>query len=306
MKRLLFVPVLVAIVALSAACSPSKPTANAVQAPATPPPPPPPPVKSDYDKLRDAAKDFVTRMSDCDRRWFADVQPDRIDKWDLPVDVKAMESECDRVLGQFEALLEQGAFRSAALDGFLRLAATASDRYLVLGYRCKKVGVRDKIPYKAEVAAIRDALRADVARLNEAIAPVLALTDADLRTNEQAAPESLPGLADPVLARVRTDMKDWIEQSLKDKKPTWRYSLRTSELLARRAASALKSRGGAGVQDLAAAADALSLAWAEAVKFYTGAYFDSEEKEGPKIRRAVATADVAYRNAGRKAGKPAK
>jgi hypothetical protein len=305
MKRLLFVPVLLGI-ALSSACTASKPAADAAQAPAAPPAPPPPPPKSEYDKLRDAAKDFVTRMSDCDRRWFADVQPDRIDKWDLPVDIKAMEAECDRVLGLYETLLDQGAFRSAAMDGFLRLAATASDRYLVLGYRCKKVGVRDKIPYKAEVAAIRDALRADVARLNEAIAPVLALTDADLRTNQQASPESLPALADPVLARVRTDMKDWIEQSLKDKKPTWRYSLRTSEVLARRAASALKSRGGAGAQDMAAAADALAAAWAEAVKFYTGAYFDTEEKEGPKIRRAVATADVAYRNAARKVVKPAK
>jgi hypothetical protein len=253
--------------------------------------------KTETDALREAIKDYVTLLADCDKQFFADVKPERIDKWELPVNVKAMESQCDRLLGLYEDMLARGAFRAPALDDFLRAAAVSADRYLVLGLHAKKVGVKDHIPYKKDLSELRDTLRADVAKLKESVGPVLALPDAAL--NASLGGDELAARAAPALNRLRGDLKDWIEVPVKASKPTWRYSLRTSQAIAERAAATLKAAGSSA----GGAAVDLAKAFGAAVTFYTGAYFDTEEQEGPKVRKPVIQADTAWRNALRKAGK---
>jgi hypothetical protein len=296
------VVVMVAMTLLAAGCK--RKDAPPAQPPAPDPAPAPaqaPVVKSDLDLLREGIKDYVTLFADCDKHWFADVKPERLDRYELPVNVKAMEGECDKLLAMYEGILAKGSYRCPEMDSFLRLAASVADQYLVLAFRCKKVGVRDKVPYKKEVAALRDALRADVAKLKEAVGPALDLPDATLKG---AGGGDAVALADAALTRVRPDFKQWVEAPVKESKPTWRYSLRTSDTLASKAAMTLRARAGVSAQPLVGPAEDLAKAYTAAVAFYTGNYFDTEEQEGPKIRAALSKADSAYRQAARKVLKP--
>lgn len=256
-----------------------------------------PRVKTEIELLREAISDFVTLAADCDKQWFSDVKPERIDKWELPVNVKDMENQCDRLLRIFEELLDKGAYRCPELDDFLRIAASVADQYLILAYRCKKVGVRDKLPYKKEVAELRDALRAEVSKLKEEVGKVLDMSDTALKG---AMVSDVMSLADAALLRLRNDYKQWIETPVKEGKPTWRYSLRTSDTIAARAVLTLRSRAGVSAQPLIAPAEELSRAFTAAVHFYTGNYFDTEEEEGPKLRAAFNKADNQYRQASRR------
>lgn len=258
--------------------------------------------RSEFDDLREGLKDYVTLLADCDKAWFAKVDPDKIDKWELPVDVKTMEPRCDPLLNQYEKLMEKGAFRSPVMDEFLRTSALAADRYLLLAFRCKKVGVRDKVPYKKELAELRDALRADVAKLKEDVAKVLALSDAQLQVTA-LPPADTVKWADGTLQRIKDDFKAWVQEPRKveNQKPTWRYSLRTGALMATRAAAALKLASTATPEGLADPAQALADAYQSATTFFTGDYFEKEEEQGPKVYKEMAKADTAYRNAARKA-----
>ncbi|MBM4395774.1 MAG: hypothetical protein FJ087_08795 [Deltaproteobacteria bacterium] len=303
MRTITILSAVVALAATGAACKGTKkaepaPAAAPAEAPAPPKPTPP---KSAMDEVRDAVRDFVSLLADCDKDWFADVKPERLDNWDLPVNVKAMEANCDRLLPMFETVLDKGAFRNALLDDFIRAAALASDHYLFLGFRSKKVGVRDKVALKAEIAGLRDGLRADVAKLKESVGQVLGMDDVAMRQYSSHA-DALPKAADAALSRLRADVKQWIEQPVKDAKPTWRYSLRTSETIASRAVAAVRFKGVGGA--MTDPADGLAGAFASAVKFYTGNYFDTEEKEAAKYVNAVIRADGPYRLAARKALKP--
>lgn len=267
---------------------------------------PPSKASSPFDDLREAIKDFITLLSDCDKVWFADVDPSRIMKWQLPVNVVEMEKVCDRLLSLFDQLLENGSFRAPQLDDFIRRSALAMDKYNILAYKCKKVGVRDKKPYIKEMEELRDTLRGDVKILKEEVGKILSLSDEDLRKTQQLAPEELLLLVNENLVRLRQDMKVWIEEPVKVGKPTFRYSLKASEMIANRAVSEISKRARATYSGLIAPAEDLVRAFSQASTFYSGRYFDEEEKEGPKIRNALYRADVVYRNAARKYMKPTK
>jgi hypothetical protein len=183
----------------------------------------------------------------------------------------------------------------------VRDAALTADRYLVLGFRCKKVGVKDKIPFKKEIGELRDALRADVARLKESVGTVLEQDDKALVSHASTPADELARIANAAVSRLREDLRTWVETPLKESKPTWRYSLRTTLAIAKGATAVLQA--GPQAPGLGPAADGLVKSFDSAVTFYTGSYFDAEEKEGPKVRGAVVRADAAYRTAARKAFK---
>ena len=257
--------------------------------------------RSPLDELRDSIKDFVTLLADCDKDFFANVRPERLDNWDLPVNVTAMEATCDQLLSRFDRMLEKGAFMSPVADEFFRNCALATDRYVMLAFRCKKVSVRDKAGLKKEIAELRDGLRADVAKIKVQVEQVLGMDDVAMREYARSV-DLLPRAADAALSRLRGDMKQWVEQPLKDGKPVWRYSLRTSDVIASRAVSAMRFKGVATA--MTEPADALSRAFSAMVSFYAGNYFDAEEKEGPRVRGAVIRAQGPYSLAARKVLKP--
>lgn len=250
--------------------------------------------------LRDAVRDLVALAERCDRLYFAGVEPERIKRWELPVDMKAMEGECDALLSRFTDLLDSGVLRHPALDRFLARAADVSDRYLLLCLRCKKVGVRDRLPYIREVSALRDALRADVAALRDLAREVLALSDEDLKAVERTPPADVPRLAHGVFASLREDLRRLVEVPIREDRPTARYALRFADRRADRALTLLRSRAMVQGQALLGPADALTRAFSAAVNFFTGDYFNADEKLPPRMIRAVVDADRKYRAAARR------
>ncbi len=250
--------------------------------------------------LREAVRDLVALAERCDRAHFAHVEPERIKRWELPVDVKAMEGECDALLSGFTDLLDRGVLRHPGLDRFLARAADVSDRYLLLCLRCKKVGVRDRLPYIREVSALRDALRADVAALRDLAREVLALSDEDLKTVERTPPRDVPRLAHEVFASLRGDLRRLVEVPMRDEKPTARYALRLADRRADRALTLLRTRAMVEGQALLGPADALTRAFSAAVNFFTGDYFNADEKLPPRVIRAVVDADRKYRAAAKR------
>ncbi len=250
--------------------------------------------------VREAVRDFMVVAERCDQAHFAHVEPERIKRWELPVDVKAMESECDVLLQRFSDLLDRGALRHPTLDRFLARSADVADRYLLLCLRCKKVGVRDRLPYIREVSALRDALRADVSALRDLGREVLTLTDDDLKAVERAPAGDIPRIAHEVFASLREDLRRLVEVPLREGAPIPRYALRLSDRRADRAVTLLRSRAMVQGQALLGPAEALTHAFSAAVNFFTRDYFNADEKIPPRVIREVVEADRKYRIAARR------
>lgn len=245
--------------------------------------------------LRASVRDFVALAERCDQGYFSVVEPERIKKWQLPVNVKAMEEECDALLSLCRDLLDRGVLRHPAMDRFLERAAALSDRYLLLCLRCKKVGVRDLLPYIREVSALRDTIREDVAALRNLTAEVLTLSDEDLQGIERIPPSDVPRFAHGVFLSLREDLRRLVEVPVRQGIPTPRYSLFLADRRAGRALTLLRSRAMVQGQALLGPAEALTRAFSAAVNFFTGDYFNADEKLPPQVIRAVVDADRRYR-----------
>ncbi len=293
---------LLTVFALAAACGGKKDSApakkeaakaEAAKAAEAPKPPPAPP--SEFDSLRKALTEFTTLATACDKGWFAKVDPNKIDKWELPIEVPPMEEKCDPLLRQYEALYQAAGFRHPVLDDFLRTAALATDRYMFLAFRCKKVGVRDKLPYKKMLTELRDALRADVAGLAPGLEKVLKLTDADLQGAGSLAADARRTWALDAVARLPQDFATWIESTRKENLPIWRYCLMTSSVIGTRAASSLGTPLLSVEPAVVKAAGELAASFAGAWQFWSGDYFEAEEKGSPAQYKAMKKSSDAWR-----------
>ena len=77
---------------------------TAVEQVAKQPPAPPP---SRHAALREGIDGWLKLASTCQKRWFAKVDPAKLDKWELPVDVPSMDDDCDKLVFDFEALSKE-------------------------------------------------------------------------------------------------------------------------------------------------------------------------------------------------------
>lgn len=291
----------IAMAACLVACQqPAKPTAGSAkapqrqEAPAPEAPQPPPKPVSEFDGLRDAIRDWADLLSKCDERWFARVEPAKIDNYEFPVDVDAMNAACEGLRTGMDRMLELGGFRNPRMDAFLRGAAQATDRYLMMGFRAKKISVRDKLPYKQELTALRDGLRAEVVALKAQAEQVLALTDADLNASSNDAPEVVVAWARDTLGRVRADFKAQVEDAIPANKPVWRYSLKVTSVLAKRAAAAMASARNGAPAKIVAPAQAMAGSLESAAAYFTGEFFWEEDEKIDATRKAVVKSISAY------------
>lgn len=264
------------------------------------PAPPPKPV-SEFDNLRTAIREWVDLLGQCDERWFARVDPGKIDNYEFPIDVDAMDAACEGLKTGMERMLDLGGFRNPGMDTFLRRAAQATDRYLMMGFRAKKISVREKLPYKTELTALRDGLRAEVAGLTSDAGKVLALTDADLNASVNDSPEAVVAWARDTLGSVRADFKAQVEDAIPANKPIWRYGLKTTATLAQRAARALASARNGAPAGIAEPAASLAGALDTAVAYFTGEFFWEEDEKIDANRKTVVKEIKAYDKAAARA-----
>jgi len=257
------------------------------------PEPSPKPV-SEFEGLRTAIREWVDLLGQCDERWFARVDPGRIDNYEFPIDVDAMNAACEGLRTGMDRMVDRGGFRNPRMDEFLRAAAEATDRFLMMGFRAKKISVRDKLPYKKELAALRDGLRAEVKGLRESAAEVLALTDADLNASSNDAPEEVVAWARTTLGRVRADFKAQVEDAIPANKPVWRYGLKTTAVLAKRAATALGSARNGAPTAVVAPAQAMASALEVAAAYFGGEFFWEEDEKIDQNRKTVVRSIAAY------------
>jgi len=257
--------------------------------------------RSEFAELKKSILDFTDLIKKCDKRYFSDVKGERIKDWGLPVDVQRMEDLCDRLLEVFGDVLDKGAYMCPELDEFITLAAHASDQYLMLAFRSKKIGVRDKKPYIKRINRLRDELRADVQRLADSVEDILALDDEDLKKNAKAEPGSIPLMTHEVLSGLGGAVEEFITGPIKAERPTWRYSLRTADRISGRAVEMLRKRAPTDHMALAGPADALTRDFAAAVNFFTGPWYNEEEGRDRMMIRNFQKANRAYSKAAARA-----
>lgn len=253
--------------------------------------------KSEFHEMRDAVEDFSALLKKCDANFFSDVKGERIKKWQLPVDVQRMEDLCDPLLSMFEKIVETGAFLCPEMDEYIGKAARAADQYLILAFRSKKVGVREKKPYIRRVNALRDGLRAAV---KEAVARgdhILGLPDGSFKANASTAPGDIPALTNEVLSGLEEVVETYVVKPIKKERPTWRYSLRSADRIAGRAVEMLRRKTPTDKLALAGPADALGREFKATVNFFTGAWYNEEEGMDRKVLKSFRRAAKAYRKA---------
>ncbi len=270
-------------------------------APAEKAPEPPPRPASEFDELRTTIREWVDLLGQCDERWFARVDPGRIDNYEFPIDVDAMNTACEGLKTGMDQMLVLGGFRNPRVDGFLRRAAEATDRFVIMGFRAKKISVREKLPYKAELTALRDELRAEVAGLKSDAGKMLAMTDADLNASVNDAPEAVIAWARDTLGRVHADFKAHVEDAIPVNKPIWRYGLKTTATLSKRAAGAFASPRNGAPAGIIEPAAALAAALEKGAAYFTGEFFWEEDEKIDANRKALAKVIKAYDKAATKA-----
>jgi len=277
--------------------------APAAAAPAPAPAEPAAPVSPNA-ALRDGIAKWVKAVEYCDKAWFAKVDPDKLDNWELPVDVSSMEDDCGHIITEFQELSRDNLFKGRALDGLVRRMATVTDLYTHLAFRCRRIGVRERLPYKKMLVSLRDTLRAEVAALGTDAGTVLALDDAKLIEAASVTGQDLVSWADGNLARVGSDLETWVIKPRKEVGPIMKYSLGVSGALAVKSAAALASSGAAADAKLQEAATVLAHAYEVVTGFFTGDYLAEEEAKAPALYKSVARAFAAYQKvAARLAGR---
>lgn len=251
--------------------------------------------ESEFAGLRKKIGDYGELLKKCDEYWFSDVKGERIKNWDLPVDVQKMEDLCDPLLPLFEAIVEEGAYRCPELDEYLQLAARTADQYLMLAFRCKKVGVREKRPYIKRINALRDGLRRDVEGVGERTLAILKMHDDDFKRNARASSGALPRMTHEVLSGLSQVVSTFVVEPIEAERPTWRYSLRLADRIAGRAVENLRKKAPTDHLALAGPADALSREFKVVVNFFTGAWYNEEDGMDRKVLRKFKKADKVYR-----------
>ena len=257
--------------------------------------------KSEFHDLREAVEDYSDLLKKCDANFFSDVEGERIKKWQLPVDVQRMENLCDPLLPLFEKVMDKGAFLCPELDEFIALAARAADQYLILAFRAKKVGVREKKPYIRRVNALRDGLRAAVKDVLARRDHLLGLPDDSFHANATTSPKSIPVLTHEVLSGLEEVVETYVTKPIRKETPTWRYSLRSADRIAGRAVEMLRRKTQPEQLALAGPADALAREYKATVNFITGAWYNEEEGMDRKVLKSFKRAAKAYRKAAARA-----
>lgn len=252
-------------------------------------PPAPPP--SRHAAMRDGIGGWLELASTCQNRWFRKVDPARLDKWELPVDVPAMEDDCDKLVFDYEALSKDYLLKGPELDSLFVRMAMVTDLYTHLALRCRKVGVKDRVPFKQMIAGLRDRLGAEVEAVVKEGTAVLALDDDTLV--REVRDQAMMDRSLKALGRVTADMDEWIVKPRKEVGPVFKYSLKVSGRLAGGAAEAL-AQDASLPEKFRTAAAGLSKAWTVVSDFYAGDYLAEEEAKAEFLQKSVLKASVAY------------
>jgi len=261
---------------------------TAVEQVAKQPPAPPP---SRHAALREGIDGWLKLASTCQKRWFAKVDPAKLDKWELPVDVPSMEDDCDKLVFDFEALSKENLLKGPELDSLFGRMAMVTDLYTHLALRCRKVGVKDRVPFKQMIAGLRDRLGAEVEAVANEGAAVLALDD-DMLVRDVSG-QAMMDRALGALGRVKSDMDEWIVKPRKEVGPVFKYSLKVSGRLAAGASEALAADASLP-EKFRMSASALSKAWTVVSDFYAGDYLAEEEAKSDFLQKSVVKAFIAY------------
>lgn len=246
------------------------------------------------DRLRQDIREWVNLAKKCDAKWFAAVDPSKLDKWELPVDVQSMEDMCDKLIfGQVD-LAKTALFKGRALDSLVRRTALATDMYTHVALRSRKVGVKDKLPFKKMLTELRDRLRAEVAGIVKDADAVLALDDAKLVEDGSVEGTEMIAWADGNLRRVGSDMDTLVAAPRKEIGPLWRYSLIVSRVLVAKSSDAINSAKSDADVKVKLAASELSTAWLAYADFFIGDFLPEEEIKTPKLTKPVKKAIAKY------------
>lgn len=249
--------------------------------------------KTEWENMSDAFVEYVALAKECDERFFAKVEPEKIDRWELPIDVPKMEEKCDDLIFNFDEMIKKPAyFRNPTLDAMMRTTARVADQYMILALRCKKVGVKDKLPYIKLVTRLRDELRAEVTAL--ATAWDKALTEKELDANSAMSAEETIRTANVLLVGMHKAFMDYVVTQRESQWPTWRYSLWVEKAIVEQLINVLKSPRVGAPEKYLSSATALATTLGGAVDYFTGEYFDTEEEQGPVVYKAVAKAFKDY------------
>lgn len=243
------------------------------------------------ERIRELVKEFVALVEKCDEAFFSQVEPERIKRWELPVDVKRMEETCDAIIGKFEGLMRH-CLEQEVLDRFLDRAAKVADQYLLLCLRCKKVGVKERLPYIKELTELRDALRSEVRALKDSAQEVLKISAEEMVVLERLGPSGAAGLANRVFLSLGDYAKTLIVEPVRQGRPVPRYALKLADCRANRALELFRAKASLEAQGILGPAEALTHAFSAGVNFFTGDYFNAEDKV---IKKMLGNIEDSYR-----------
>jgi len=218
-------------------------------------------------------KEFLELVANCDEDFLANIDPERIKKWEMVVDAQQMEKECDPMLARYSEILQERAFSGEQWDGFLKSGARLCDLYLLLSLKAKKVSIKDRKPYMDEVAQLKEAIRTASAEVLEKGRDLLrdpAVFDAQASTDAEYAVQWFKGMCEA--------FDEFIVKNLKEARPIPRYALKVLFIGADRALAALEKSKDTNAQRLLNSAMALNHAFSKAVNIFAGDYFKVNEK----------------------------
>ena len=231
-------------------------------------------------------KPWVERLTQCDKVYFSHINPDSIDNWQPPIPLGAMQSQCDRLAVDIEELGKKYVFYGPGVDDLLFQAYQLVDEYRMFLARSKSMSVRNKLPWKKEVAGLKKRLR-DIAL--------------SIRKKYQAidwATIKPVTLAKDYLSFLK---KNYLRNALKwalhkgfgqakKKKVVYLYTLKFESLLL----NGISSQKDLGPK-AAGPFQGFAKAYSDVVQFFSGNYFDHLKDTGKGLQNALERAGIRFR-----------
>lgn len=234
---------------------------------------------------------YMHRVTSCDKTYFSHIDPNSIDDWKTPIPLGDMQSRCDELAVDLDALVQKYMFYGPDVDALLFQASKLVDYYRSFLARSKNISVRNKLPWKKEVGSLKKDLRETSFMMRKKYKAV------DWKQAKAIVVDHAY-----LVILVKKYLKDALKLGLlegfgqaKKEKVVFLYTLKFEAALLNKLGGQ-KQSGSKIIKHV----QAFALSYKNMIKFFSGNYFDHLEGEGRRLKLDLKKTGIRFNRAIRK------
>jgi hypothetical protein len=229
-------------------------------------------------KIKEKARAFASIMNQCDRQFFSTMNPENIEKVELPLNVVEMDRLCKPAVSIYITNFQDSAYKNRTLDDFLSVASMAVDEEKMISFKCKRIEVKgkEKEKLKKSLSDLKNSIHGYIAKLDELRKKIDDLQEGSLSERENpVSREVLVSDHKKYIAELYDSFHNLAHKRAQDAEPTYRHNLRLRLSLAKGHIEAFRKAKGDDklLNELFFASVSLVETFGHAVDFYADSQY---------------------------------